>query len=187
MLNVEHLLENAICDLEKYEVHEAYRRFIESPCNIEMAEGAGIRLDDVWVMAVYCDATLRWDWKEKWEKEAETHGDVERERIEAILEKHGTYILSTIDGQGVHVGCFKGIALDADANWIIEAEVESMSETNCGDFIPVAHGEWIVNPEREYDYICSVCGGDAPEDRWRNNAILTPYCPNCGTKMKEKQ
>ena len=70
MLNVEHLLENAICDLEKYEVHEAYRQFIESPCNIEMAEGTGIRLDDVWVMAVYCNTTLRQDWKEKWEKEA---------------------------------------------------------------------------------------------------------------------
>lgn len=71
MLNVERLLENAICDLEKYEVHEAYRQFIESPCNIEMAEGTGIRLDDVWVMAVYCDTTLRRDWKEKLEKEAE--------------------------------------------------------------------------------------------------------------------
>ena len=71
MQNVEHLLENAICDLEKYEVHEACRQFMESPCNIEMAEGAGIRLDDVWVMAVYCDTTLRQDWKEKWEKEAE--------------------------------------------------------------------------------------------------------------------
>ena len=51
------------------------------------------------------------------------------------------------------------------------------------DVVPVVHGEWIVNPKREYDYICSVCGGDAPEDRWRNNAILTPYCPNCGAKM----
>ena len=111
------------------------------------------------------------------------HGDIERERIEAILKKHGAYILSTIDGQGCHAGCYKGIALDADDNWIIEAEVESMSETNCGDFIPVVHGEWIVNPKREYDYICSVCDGYAPEDRWRNHAILKPYCPNCGAKM----
>ena len=51
------------------------------------------------------------------------------------------------------------------------------------DVAPAVHGEWIINPKREYDYICSVCGGDAPEDRWRNNAILTPYCPNCGAKM----
>ena len=55
------------------------------------------------------------------------------------------------------------------------------------DVTPVVHGEWIVNPKREYDYICSVCGGYAPEDRWRNNAILTPYCPNCGAKMEEEQ
>ena len=71
MLNIEHLLENAIVELEKYEVHEAYRQFMESPCNIELAENAGIRLDDVWVMAVYCDTTLRQDWKEKWEDEAD--------------------------------------------------------------------------------------------------------------------
>lgn len=51
------------------------------------------------------------------------------------------------------------------------------------DVAPVVHGEWIVNPKREYDYICSVCDGDAPEDRWRNHAILKPYCPNCGAKM----
>ncbi len=70
MLNIEHLIENAVCDLEKYEVQEAYKQFIESPCNIELAEGTGIRLDDVWVMAVYCTTTLRQDWKEKWEDEA---------------------------------------------------------------------------------------------------------------------
>jgi hypothetical protein len=51
------------------------------------------------------------------------------------------------------------------------------------DVAPVVHGEWLHNPKREYDYICSVCRGDAPEDRMRNNAILTPYCPHCGAKM----
>lgn len=50
-------------------------------------------------------------------------------------------------------------------------------------YAPVVHGEWIHNPKREYDYICSVCRGDAPEDRMRNNAILTPYCPHCGAVM----
>lgn len=187
MTNAEHLIETAVTALELHDPYDAYSIFMYNPCNAEMAALAGVSLDAVWEMAVYCDTTLRQDWKEKWEKEAETQGDIERERIEAILKKHGAYILSTIDGHGCHAGCYKGIALDADANWIIEAEVESMSETNCGDFIPVVHGEWIVNPKREYDYICSVCGGDAPEDRWRNNAILTPYCPNCGAKMKEEQ
>lgn len=88
MMNVEHLLENAICDLEKYEVHEAYRQFIESPCNIEMAEGTGIRLDDVWVMAVYCDTTLRQGWKEKWKKEAERRIPVTERLPEEWAEEH---------------------------------------------------------------------------------------------------
>lgn len=51
------------------------------------------------------------------------------------------------------------------------------------DVVEVVHGKWIHNPKREYDYICSVCRGDAPENRMRNNAILTPYCPHCGAKM----
>ena len=86
MLNVEHLLENAICDLEKYEVHEAYRQFMESPCDIELAEGAGIRLDDAWVMAVYCYTTLRQDWKENWEKEAERWIPVTEKPTEARVD-----------------------------------------------------------------------------------------------------
>ena len=89
MLNAEHLLENAICDLEKYEVHEAYKQFMESPCNIELAENAGIRLDDVWVMAVYCCTTIKQDWKEKWEDEAEeliNSQKTEVERLEAYNE-----------------------------------------------------------------------------------------------------
>lgn len=56
-------------------------------------------------------------------------------------------------------------------------------EAPAADVVEVVHGEWIHNPKREYDYICSVCRGDAPEDRMRNNAILTPYCPHCGAKM----
>lgn len=65
----------------------------------------------------------------------------------------------------------------------ISMALEVLDDVPAADAAPVVHGEWIVNPKREYDYICSVCGGDAPEDRWRNNAILTPYCPNCGAKM----
>lgn len=108
------------------------------------------------------------------------HGDIERERIEAILKKHGTYLLSTIGGKGCHVGCYKGIALDADANWIIEADVESMSGTNCGDFIPVLHGEWISDGNGYYlCYKCSVCG-------WGDGYPFNDshkFCPNCGAKM----
>ena len=117
------------------------------------------------------------------------HGDIERARIEAILKKHGTYLLSTIDGQGCHVGCYKGIALDADGKWIIEADVESMSETNCGDFIPVVHGYWIntppyraVNGSYKKGQECSVCNAFYVSD---GNTPYSnhPYCAECGAKM----
>lgn len=51
------------------------------------------------------------------------------------------------------------------------------------DVAPVVHGKWLVNPRRKYDYICSACGCDAPEDRYRNYATLTAYCPCRGAKM----
>ena len=107
----------------------------------------------------------------------------EREYVESLLKRYEAYLLVKIDNTGAHVGKFEDITLDTDGNWIIEADVESLSVTDCGDFAPVVHGAWIHNPKREYDYICSVCRGDAPEDRMGNNATLTPYCPHCGAKM----
>lgn len=179
MSDAEHLIENAIMALERYPYKEAERYFMEAPINIMMSKDSGCPLNAVWEMAIYCDTTLRQYWKDEWEKEAETHGDIDRERIEAILKKHGTYILSTIDGQGCHVGCYKGIALDADANWIIEAEVESMSETNCGEFIPVVHGEWINC--NGGNATCSHC-----KTRQKNvydDENEQRFCGHCGAKM----
>lgn len=69
MTYAEHLIENAVCALEKHDPYEAYDRFIHDQKNAEMAAKAGIPLDVVWEMAVYCDTTLRQEWKEKWEKE----------------------------------------------------------------------------------------------------------------------
>lgn len=179
MTNAEHLIKNAVTALELHDPYDAYSIFMYNPRNAEMAALAGVSLDAVWEMAVYCDTTLRQDWKEKWEMEAETHGDVERERIEAILKKHGTYILSTIDGQGCHVGCYKGISLDADANWIIEAEVESMSETNCGDFIPVVHGKWInCTGGNATCNQCMVLQKSVYDDYYEQR-----FCGHCGAKM----
>lgn len=49
------------------------------------------------------------------------------------------------------------------------------------DAVPVAHGEWIYTDKgwQIGKYKCSEC-----EDltNWRS-----PYCPNCGAKMKRKQ
>ena len=40
-------------------------------------------------------------------------------------------------------------------------------------------GEWIAEGDMFKEYVCSVCGYsvDSPYQR-------TPYCPNCGAKMK---
>ena len=47
-----------------------------------------------------------------------------------------------------------------------------------------SEGEWIENPINNYDgepsglyYVCSVCHTD-------NGFEDTPFCPNCGAKMK---
>lgn len=71
MSDAEHLIENAIMALERYPYEEAERYFMEAPINIMMSKDSGCPLNAVWEMAVYCDTTLRQDWKEKWEKEAE--------------------------------------------------------------------------------------------------------------------
>lgn len=71
MSDAEHLIENAIMALERYPYEEAERYFMEKPINIMMSKDSGCPLNAVWEMAIYCDTTLRQDWKEKWEKEAE--------------------------------------------------------------------------------------------------------------------
>lgn len=70
-----------------------------------------------------------------------------------------------------------------DPKYAYGVALKEVRSAPAADVAPVVHGEWIHNPMREYDYICSVCRGDAPENRMRNNAILTPYCPHCGAKM----
>ena len=53
----------------------------------------------------------------------------EMEKIKDVLRKHNTYIISEIDGQGIHMGEIKNIALDANDSWIIETDIESISVT----------------------------------------------------------
>ena len=62
MTNAEHLLENAVCLLEEHDPYRAYKLFIDSRKNVEMAALARIPLDVVWEMAMYCHTTLRWEW-----------------------------------------------------------------------------------------------------------------------------
>ena len=51
----------------------------------------------------------------------------EIEKVEGVLKKHNAYIISKIDGKGVHMGEIKQIALDANDAWIVETDIESIS------------------------------------------------------------
>ena len=54
------------------------------------------------------------------------------------------------------------------------------------------HGEWIRKEKEENDcdghrayywYECSECGAKPPKNAWKQECF-SPYCPNCGAKMK---
>ena len=47
--------------------------------------------------------------------------------LELFLLEHNVYILSSIEGKGVHVGRFKQISLDADGNPVIECDIDKES------------------------------------------------------------
>lgn len=74
------------------------------------------------------------------------------------------------------------------SNWCDKDEVSTILYD-----LPSAEkiGKWIkttkhhADDKQEFDYYeiaCSVCGS-RPEKAWH----LTPYCPNCGAKMKAKE
>ena len=50
------------------------------------------------------------------------------------------------------------------------------------DFIEVKHAEWRICCDGWYPY-CSNCSYE-PERPTIHNDNRTPYCPNCGAKMK---
>ena len=47
--------------------------------------------------------------------------------IEELLKEHSVSVLSSIEGKGIHVGRFKGIALDADGFPVIECDIDKES------------------------------------------------------------
>lgn len=50
-------------------------------------------------------------------------------KIEEELRMHDAYIISSVDGNGAHVGKFKGISYDSDGNLVIETDINSRSCT----------------------------------------------------------
>lgn len=61
-------------------------------------------------------------------KSIETREDYKKLReLELFLLEHNVYILSSIEGKGIHVGRFKQISLDADGNPVIECDIDKES------------------------------------------------------------
>jgi hypothetical protein len=50
------------------------------------------------------------------------------------------------------------------------------------DAEPVKHGKWIKGKYQD-EWFCSVCSNGAYLD-WKENPILSDYCPECGAEMK---
>ena len=55
---------------------------------------------------------------------------------------------------------------------------------NKADFVEVKQGEWIICCDGYYPY-CSLCGYE-PIRPMGNYDNRTPYCPNCGAKMRKE-
>lgn len=49
--------------------------------------------------------------------------------IADTLRKQNAYIISSIDGEGVYIGRFKGFSCDADGDLVIEADIDGISCT----------------------------------------------------------
>ena len=53
----------------------------------------------------------------------------EIKKIEEWLYQNNVYIVSSIDGKGVHVGRFVGLTLDVDGDLVIYTDIDSLSCT----------------------------------------------------------
>lgn len=82
----------------------------------------------------------------------------------------------------------------------IKCDIESFPTV---DVVPVVHGRWVAQcvvemddrwtledmPYNEYQHsipICSICRKTALLDGGEDY-VASPYCPNCGAKMDEKE
>ena len=53
----------------------------------------------------------------------------ELNKIENKLREQNVYIISSVDGRGVHIGRFKGFSRDANDDLVIEADIDGVSCT----------------------------------------------------------
>ena len=56
--------------------------------------------------------------------------------VDEVLKKHRAFVMATINGHGCHIGTYKEISSEADGDWIIDVDVESLDVTGQCD---VAH------------------------------------------------
>lgn len=49
--------------------------------------------------------------------------------LEGVSENQNIYIISTLDGKGTHIGSINNVSLDANGEVVMEANIESVSET----------------------------------------------------------
>lgn len=55
---------------------------------------------------------------------------------------------------------------------------------NKADYVEVKHGEWFQLDECANEGVyCSVCHKKVYKFEYANQALRSPYCPNCGAKM----
>ena len=49
--------------------------------------------------------------------------------LDGVTDEQDIYIIATIDGAGTHIGSINNVSLDADGDVVLEANIESVSET----------------------------------------------------------
>ena len=72
-------------------------------------------------------------------------------------------------------------------NDVLIALLTAIDVLNQANDQPVKYAQWELN-SNDYHYIkyhCSNCGTKMPIDEDTGSAIKTPYCPNCGRKMRK--
>ena len=72
------------------------------------------------------------------------------------------------------------------ANWYRSIKKANEAWNRRADAVPVAHGEWICNPDdKKFSLVCSVCGQVMPfiPECLPDNP---PFC-NCGADMRESE
>lgn len=67
---------------------------------------------------------------------------------------------------------------DGDMNRTRRAAQRVIAQLPAVDAVPVIHGEWVEEPDREGHYHCSACGVV-----WGVSAMAMKHCPNCTAKM----